>query len=161
MNNNYHYTRTLLISKKNPNLLVVTVGSNDNIDQASFQKATGRAAIKVFDLTTLPSSGTQFNNSQYGKYMGCVWLYVRSVSVTDIGSIGSATAFETTLVSRRTAPGMSTVSVSCMLWSLVGANSYVENSLDNAYRTTNGQNRDIHINNPAEKVYNCALYPSL
>jgi glucose/arabinose dehydrogenase len=70
MYNYYHFTRTLLISKKNPNLLVVTVGSNDNIDQASFQKATGRAAIKVFDLRTLPSGGTPFNNSQYGKYMG-------------------------------------------------------------------------------------------
>jgi hypothetical protein len=28
-----------------------------------------------------------------------------------------------------------------------------ENSLDNAYRVINGQNRDVHINNPAEKVY--------
>ena len=70
MYNWYHFTRTLLISKKNPNLIVISVGSNDNIDIPSFQQATGRAAIKVFDLRTLPSGGTPFNSSQYGRMLG-------------------------------------------------------------------------------------------
>ncbi|KAJ2916211.1 hypothetical protein MD484_g4181, partial [Candolleomyces efflorescens] len=113
MYNWYHFTRTLLISKKNPNLIVISVGSNDNIDIPSFQQATGRAAIKVFDLRTLPSGGTPFNSSQYGlrNHVG--------VAQDRAGIIHS-----------------------------------IENSLDNAYRTINGQNKDVHINNPAEKVYN-------
>ena len=33
---------------------------------------------------------------------------------------------------------------------------FAENSVDNAYRTVNGQQRDVHNDNPAEKVYRCA-----
>ena len=65
-----HLTRTLLIAPHKPNLLVVSHGSNDNIDNASVNPATARAIIKVFDLAAIPSGGynyvSQGWNAGYG-----------------------------------------------------------------------------------------------
>ncbi|KAH8595286.1 hypothetical protein B0O99DRAFT_652353 [Bisporella sp. PMI_857] len=55
-----HLTRTLLIAPQNPNLLVVSHGSNSNIDNASINPATGRAIIKTFDLNSIPSGGYNY-----------------------------------------------------------------------------------------------------
>ncbi|KZV91846.1 soluble quino protein glucose dehydrogenase [Exidia glandulosa HHB12029] len=63
MNNADHITRTLLVSKKHPDLLAVSRGSNDNLDTASVDPAQGRAAIKVFDLTAVPSGGYNYATS--------------------------------------------------------------------------------------------------
>jgi len=65
-----HLTRTLLIAPHQPNLLVVSHGSNDNLDMAAGNPATARAIIKVFDLSATPSSGynyvSQGWNAGYG-----------------------------------------------------------------------------------------------
>ncbi|KAF1833300.1 hypothetical protein BDW02DRAFT_648488 [Decorospora gaudefroyi] len=59
-NGGSHFTRTLAISEKYPNLLVVSHGSNSNIDTASYDPKTGRAIIKVFDLTKIPNGGYNY-----------------------------------------------------------------------------------------------------
>jgi len=64
-----HVTRTLLFSKTNPNLLIVSHGSNDNYDYPSADPAVGRACVKVFDLSKLPATGS-FNYAKDGYMMG-------------------------------------------------------------------------------------------
>jgi len=69
-NGGAHLTRTLLIAPHKPNLLVVSHGSNDNLDNAAINPATARAIIKVFDLAAIPSGGynyvSQGWNAGYG-----------------------------------------------------------------------------------------------
>jgi len=69
MYNAGHNTRTLLFSKKYPDLIAVSVGSDGNLDMPAFTAGTGRATIRVFDLRTLPSSGASIT-STYGKVLG-------------------------------------------------------------------------------------------
>ncbi|KAG2006953.1 cellobiose dehydrogenase [Coprinopsis cinerea AmutBmut pab1-1] len=118
MNNFYHFTRTVHISRKYPNLFALNVGSDGNIDVPTRQQNSGRAQIRVFDYDQLPQNGVPFV-SQYGRVLG--YGLRNDVGITEdrAGNIHS-----------------------------------IENSLDNAYRMVNGQRRDIHTNNPAEKVYN-------
>ncbi|KAH6903296.1 hypothetical protein BKA70DRAFT_1566904 [Coprinopsis sp. MPI-PUGE-AT-0042] len=117
MRNLYHYTRTVLISKKYPNLFALSVGSDGNIDLPTRQAASGRAQIRVFDYNQLPSTSVVYNNSAYGKVLG---YGLRN----DVGMAEDR------------------------------AGNFHKNSLDDAYRMVNGQRRDIHTDNPAEKVYN-------
>jgi hypothetical protein len=51
-----------------PDLLIVSLGSADNIDHASVKKETGRAIVKVFDLTKTPAGGWTYNTQ--GWYLG-------------------------------------------------------------------------------------------
>jgi glucose/arabinose dehydrogenase len=66
-----HLTRTLALHPTNPNLLVVSHGSNANIDTAAGNPKTGRAIIKVFDLSKIPSGGYNYVsggwNAGYGQ----------------------------------------------------------------------------------------------
>jgi len=55
-----HITRTLWLSRKYPDLLIVSSGSDANIDLASFTPATGRAIVKIFEWKTLPSNGVNY-----------------------------------------------------------------------------------------------------
>ncbi|KAE8442321.1 hypothetical protein EG329_003454 [Mollisiaceae sp. DMI_Dod_QoI] len=64
-NGGAHTTRTLLIGAHAPNLLIVSHGSNDNFDYAAGNPKTGRAIVKVFDLSTLPSSGYNYVSGGY------------------------------------------------------------------------------------------------
>lgn len=63
-----HPSRTLAIPPNNPNILVVSLGSEDNIDHPSINKETGRAIVKVFDLTQTPAGGWDYNSQ--GWYLG-------------------------------------------------------------------------------------------
>lgn len=58
-----HVTRTLIIPPNKPNLLVVSHGSDGNLDTESFHPAVGRAVVKVFDLNKLPAAGFDFATS--------------------------------------------------------------------------------------------------
>ncbi|KAG8531394.1 uncharacterized protein KY384_003023 [Bacidia gigantensis] len=60
MDNTDHNTRTLLISPSAPNNLVVSRGSNANIDPGAADVTAGRSQIKAFDLTKLPTGGYDF-----------------------------------------------------------------------------------------------------
>jgi glucose/arabinose dehydrogenase len=65
VNGGSHLTRTLEINAANPNLLVVSHGSNANIDTGAADPKTGRAIIKVFDLTKIPSGGYKYASDGY------------------------------------------------------------------------------------------------
>lgn len=56
-----HSTRTILVSPKNPNLVIVSVGSNQNIDPATTSPSSGRSIVKVFDMSQVPASGYSYN----------------------------------------------------------------------------------------------------
>lgn len=64
-NGGSHTTRTLAIAPHAPNLLVVSHGSNSNIDSGASDPKTGRAIIKVFDLSALPSGGYNYVSGGY------------------------------------------------------------------------------------------------
>lgn len=70
VNGGSHLTRTLAIAPQNPNLLVVSHGSNANIDTATSDPKTGRAIIKVFDLTKVPTGGYTYASSGYNAGYG-------------------------------------------------------------------------------------------
>ena len=63
MDSKGHITRSLSIPPKYPNLLLVSHGSNGNIDYGSLDIKTGRACIKVFNTTTIPPNGYDYINS--------------------------------------------------------------------------------------------------
>ncbi|KAJ3533776.1 hypothetical protein NMY22_g7195 [Coprinellus aureogranulatus] len=112
MHNPGHVTRTVWISRKHPDLLLVSVGSNGNIDESTIEADSGKAQIRVFNMSRIPSGGV------HGEVMG--YGIRNDVGITEDrnGTIHS-----------------------------------VENSMDDAYRVVDGDRRDIHTDNPAEKVY--------
>lgn len=63
-----HTARTLVIPPATPDFLAVMVGSDGNLDQASFQKETGRAVVKVFDMAAVPNGGWDYNTE--GWFLG-------------------------------------------------------------------------------------------
>ncbi|KAF1840607.1 iron reductase domain protein [Cucurbitaria berberidis CBS 394.84] len=65
VNGGSHLTRTLAIAPHAPNLLVVSHGSNSNIDTATSDAKTGRAIIKVFDMSAVPSGGYNYASGGY------------------------------------------------------------------------------------------------
>lgn len=69
-NGGSHTTRTLLIGAHAPNLLVVSHGSNENLDMASLNPGTARAIVKVFDLSKLPSAGYNYASGGYNMGYG-------------------------------------------------------------------------------------------
>jgi glucose/arabinose dehydrogenase len=64
-NGGSHLTRTLTVAPQSPNLLVVSHGANANFDIASGDAKTGRAIIKVFDLSKIPSGGYNYVSGGY------------------------------------------------------------------------------------------------
>jgi glucose/arabinose dehydrogenase len=61
MGNNGHPTRTILTSKINPDILLVTRGSNANIDTATTSQSSGRCMIKTFSIKEASASPINFN----------------------------------------------------------------------------------------------------
>ncbi|KAI1799216.1 soluble quino protein glucose dehydrogenase [Daldinia bambusicola] len=57
-----HSTRTILVSPKNPNLIIISVGSNSNWDNPTIDPKVGRALVKVFDVSKAPANGYSFNS---------------------------------------------------------------------------------------------------
>ncbi|KAI6087230.1 soluble quino protein glucose dehydrogenase [Hypoxylon rubiginosum] len=56
-----HSTRTTVVSPKNPNLILVSVGANSNWDNPTIDPGVGRAIVKVFDVSAAPANGYTFN----------------------------------------------------------------------------------------------------
>jgi len=61
MSTGIHSSRTIAVVPQNPNLILLQVGSNANFDMASASPSTGRAIIKVFDVSKAPSGGYNYN----------------------------------------------------------------------------------------------------
>jgi glucose/arabinose dehydrogenase len=55
-----HITRTLIIPPHRPELLVVSHGSNANLDQDSSRPETARAIVKVFNVSSAPLQGYNY-----------------------------------------------------------------------------------------------------
>jgi glucose/arabinose dehydrogenase len=55
-----HSTRTLHISPLHPNLLIVSRGSDGNIDASAATTTSGHSQVKVFDLGKVPDGGYQY-----------------------------------------------------------------------------------------------------
>jgi len=64
-----HNTRTLHISRKHSDYMVVSVGSGDNIDEGAFQVSAGRAQIRSFDKRELGTDGSAFTDDNAGRIM--------------------------------------------------------------------------------------------
>lgn len=60
-----HSTRTLLVVPQKPNLIVLQVGSNNNWDYQAGSASTGRACVKVFDMSAVPEGGYNYNTQGY------------------------------------------------------------------------------------------------
>lgn len=69
-NGGSHLTRTLALAPQDPDLLVVSHGSNANIDSAASDAKTGRAIIKVFDLSKIPTGGYNYVSGGYNAGYG-------------------------------------------------------------------------------------------
>ncbi|KFA60619.1 hypothetical protein S40285_07941 [Stachybotrys chlorohalonatus IBT 40285] len=64
-----HTTRTLVVPPATPNILVVSLGSNGNLDGPAVRKEAGRAIVKSFDMgTSVPGGGWDYNTQ--GRYLG-------------------------------------------------------------------------------------------
>ena len=61
MNTDDHTTRTLLVSEKAENTLLISRGSTSNIDPLASNISTGHSQIKAFDLGQIPADGYQFD----------------------------------------------------------------------------------------------------
>ena len=94
MNTDDHTTRTLLISEKAVNTLLVSRGSTSNIDPLASNISTGHSQIKAFDLGQVPANGYQFDTD--GVRLGYVSLRA------DLSYLASKLSRKTCLASKRT-----------------------------------------------------------
>lgn len=78
MSNGGHNTRTILASKKSPDLLVVSVGSNGNIDAATSQQSSGRSQLRIFSIAKISQASVAYTA---GEILG--WGLRNSVGVTE------------------------------------------------------------------------------
>jgi len=62
MSGTSHSTRTLHIPPLHQNLLVVSRGSNGNLDTSAASISSGHSQVKVFDLTKVPSGGYDYTS---------------------------------------------------------------------------------------------------
>lgn len=91
MNNADHVSRTLTFSKKQPNQLIVSRGSNDNLDMGTKDIKNGRSMIKVFDLSAL-TSGKVYNYANDGRVLG--WGLRNDVGVAEHPTTGGIWSVE-------------------------------------------------------------------
>ncbi|KAK8131512.1 hypothetical protein PG984_007950 [Apiospora sp. TS-2023a] len=56
-----HSTRNLLVVPSQPNMVLLQTGSTSNLDQQASNMASGRALIKIFDMSKVPANGYSYN----------------------------------------------------------------------------------------------------
>lgn len=80
-----HSTRTLLVPQRNPNMLLVSRGSDANIDKDTVNIESGRSQIRIFDINELlkTDAAVQYTN---GKVLG--WGLRNSVGVAEDPTTG-------------------------------------------------------------------------
>ena len=70
MSNNDLTTRTLVMSRKQPGMLLVSRGSAEDFDVDALDKSTGLAQLKAFDVSNLTSSSQPYNFNSQGRLLG-------------------------------------------------------------------------------------------
>jgi glucose/arabinose dehydrogenase len=63
-----HPTRAILVSKFDPDKILVAVGSNSNIDQNALTQTGGRSMIKIFSIAETSAATANYNRD--GKVLG-------------------------------------------------------------------------------------------
>ena len=76
MNTDDHTTRTLVLSEKAENTLLISRGSTSNIDPLASNISTGHSQIKAFHLGQIPAKGYQFDTD--GLRLGYVYFGAHS-----------------------------------------------------------------------------------
>ncbi|KJZ79907.1 hypothetical protein HIM_00621 [Hirsutella minnesotensis 3608] len=89
-----HATRTLLVPKLHPNLLLVSRGSDGNVDKGTVHIASGRSQIRVFEIDKLMGYGGPVPYTS-GKVLG--WGLRNSVGVAQEPITGSIWSVENSL----------------------------------------------------------------
>ncbi|KAK4200808.1 hypothetical protein QBC40DRAFT_339512 [Triangularia verruculosa] len=79
MTNTDHVTRTLFLSPSNPDLLLVSRGSAENIDPLSIPLENGISQIRAFNISNLTSSSSPYNYATDGLLIG--WGLRNSVGI--------------------------------------------------------------------------------
>ncbi|PMD55638.1 soluble quino protein glucose dehydrogenase, partial [Hyaloscypha bicolor E] len=92
MSNDDHTTRTLLMSTKEPGMLVVSRGSNSNIDLEAEDINTGHSQIKAFDISNLTSTAQPYDFKSNGRLLG--WGLRNSVGVAEEPLMGGIYSVE-------------------------------------------------------------------
>ncbi|EFQ27763.1 hypothetical protein CGRA01v4_02823 [Colletotrichum graminicola] len=88
----YHQTRTLLIPKDKPNVLLVSRGSAPNLDLPTAEASSGRSQIRAFDLTKLTDGPVPYTS---GEVFG--WGLRNSVGVGENPKDGGIWSVENSL----------------------------------------------------------------
>lgn len=81
MSNDDHTTRTLMMSNKEPGILVVSRGSNSNIDLEAETLSSGHSQIKAYGLTNITSTSEPYDFTASGRLLG--WGLRNSVGVAE------------------------------------------------------------------------------
>jgi glucose/arabinose dehydrogenase len=88
-----HQTRTLLMSLKNTNMLMISRGSDDNIDDEASDITNGHSMIKAFDLSKV--GRTPYDFSSQGTVIG--WGLRNSVGIAEHPTTGGLFSVENSL----------------------------------------------------------------
>lgn len=80
MSNNNLLTRTLLISKKQPGIIVVSRGASNDLDEATVL-STGLSQIRAFNLANTTSTSKPYDFENSGRLLG--WGLRNSVGVAE------------------------------------------------------------------------------
>ncbi len=91
MNQTGHVTRTLYIPPENPDLLLVTRGSNDNVDPGTADIGSGRSQLRVFHVADLVN-GKHAVDYTDGDVMG--WGLRNSVGMGQDPTTGNIVSFD-------------------------------------------------------------------
>lgn len=90
MKNGDHVTRTLLLSQKANNTLLVSRGSDSNIDLEAESLSSGHSQIRAFNLSNVPDDGYNFSND--GQRLG--WGLRNSVGMAEHPNTGGIFSVE-------------------------------------------------------------------
>lgn len=81
MSNTDHATRTLLMSQKQPGILLVSRGSASNVDVGSEDFSTGRSQLRAFDMSNVTETSLPYDFSTSGRLLG--WGLRNSVGLAE------------------------------------------------------------------------------
>ncbi len=81
MSNSDHVTRTLLMSQKEPGLLLVSRGSDANIDLSAGNLSSGHSQIKAFNISNITGTDSPYDFTTSGRLLG--WGLRNSVGIAE------------------------------------------------------------------------------
>ncbi|KAG9230707.1 hypothetical protein BJ875DRAFT_471416 [Amylocarpus encephaloides] len=92
MQNGGHTTRTLMMSQKYPGMLVVSRGSDGNIDIAATTLEYGHSQIRAFNVSNLTSTSPPYDFTTQGRRLG--WGLRNSVGIAEEPTSGGIYSVE-------------------------------------------------------------------